>query len=399
MIPNRKNNISVLPVQKCTGCHSCFLSCPRQCISMQENPEGFFYPSVNEAVCINCGICVKHCPILTPCENHRIRPERYAVILKDKKTLAKSSSGGLFAGIASYFLENGGIVFGSAYDENLIVRHILVERNDELYKIQGSKYVESDIGEIFRKVQDYLREGREVLFSGTPCQVAGLRSFLGREYDNLCTIDLICHGVPSLKLFHKYLTWLGKKNHGKIIYYGFRDKDISGWSCGGKVLIKTKTKTIEGFCDPYYHSFLMCESYRESCYVCSFANAEARSGDISVGDFWGTDKAYPEISQEQGISFCSVNTLQGQKIFKFVRERFEVYECPENETLSVNIAYHQPSVRPASRDFIYDGIDGDLDIYFKSFKHPKYFWFIMGRFFRWMPRPAKDVIKKVLGRT
>lgn len=396
-------NISILSFQECTGCLSCFLVCPKNCIAVQENKEGFLYPSVDGNRCIQCGSCIKHCPILNPMIFDHIKSERYALVLKDKVSLSKSSSGGLFAGVASYFLENDGAVFGASYDEELNVHQIKIESKAELYKIQGSKYVSSCTEETFREVKSLLSDGRKILYSGSPCQVAGLRSYLGKPYNNLFMMDLICHGVPSQKLLKKYLEWLGNKNHGRVIYYGFRDKDVSGWSCGGKVKIKTKTKTktkiLEGFCDPYYHSFLICESYRESCYVCPFANTDCRTGDITMGDFWGTDELYPEIPAKDGISFGSVNTMQGRKLFELVRDRFWVYECPEKETLKVNVAYHHPSVRPSSRDSVYKGIDGDLNSYFKSFKRPSYLKFrIRNILLKLTPQTVKKIAKKILGR-
>lgn len=397
------NNKSILtlPCQKCVGCRSCLLSCPKSCISMKEDREGFFYPAVDTEKCVECGLCVKKCPILSPKKVAWINPDRYALILKDKKTLYSSSSGGLFAGIASYFLENGGVVFGASYDDNLNVHTIGIESKNELYKIQGSKYVTCDTGWTFKQVKTLLNTEKLVLYSGSPCQIAGLRTYLGKEYENLYTMDLICHGVPSAKLFRKYLEWLGKKNHGKIIYYGFRDKCVSGWSCGGKVRIKTKTKTkiIEGFCDPYYHQFLICGTYRESCYVCPFAKKIERIGDITMGDFWGTDKNYPDIPEKDGISLCSVNTLQGKRLFELVKDRFSVYDCPGNETLKINIAYNQPSARPDSRNTVYNGIDGNLNKYFKSLETPSYVKFYLRKtVVRILPKSVKKIIKKLQGK-
>lgn len=377
------------------------MGCPKACISMQETSEGFFYPMVEAEKCIECGLCVKKCPILSPVKLAWIKPERYALILKDKKALSNSSSGGLFAGVASYFLENGGVVFGAAYDDSLNVHTIGIESKNELYKVQGSKYVACDTDCTFEQVKTLLNAERLVLYSGSPCQIAGLRAYLGKGYENLYTMDLICHGVPSAKLFRKYLEWLGKKNHGEIIYYGFRDKDVAGWSCGGKVRIKTKTKTktIEGFCDPYYHQFLICGTYRESCYVCPFAKSTERIGDITMGDFWGTDKDYPDIPAKDGISLCSVNTEQGKRLFELVKDRFNVYDCPKNETLKINIAYNHPSARLKSRDSIYSGIDGNLNEYFRSFSTPSYAKFRLKRLAaRVLPKLVKNFMKKVLGK-
>lgn len=394
-----RKNISLLNAQSCTGCGACFQICPQSCISMKENEEGFFSPSVDKD-CINCGLCVSHCPIFTPIKNDEIKLERYAVILKDKELLPKSSSGGLFAGIANYILKNNGVVYGAAYDKNLDVHHIGITNVKDLAALQGSKYVTSNTETTFADVKNKLEDGIMVLYSGSPCQIAGVKAFLGRSYANFYTMDLICHGVPSLKLFRKYLQWLGKKHHGKIIYYGFRDKDVAGWCCRGKILVKTKTKTktktIIWECDPYYNSFMKCETYRESCYNCLYANTSKRSGDISIGDFWGTDMNYPEIPRENGISFCSINSYQGQKIWGLVRDFFDIYECHSNESLKLNIAYNHPSERPVVRNSIYDGIDGNISKFFSHFHYSNYYKFAVSMS---IPRPVKKIVKKVLGKT
>ena len=368
-----KNNIELLSLNQCVGCRSCEQSCPKSCISMREDKEGFIFPHVNEN-CINCGLCVKNCPILTPYQNKTFSIERYAIISKNKAILNNSSSGGAFGGIAYFVLKNKGVVFGAAYDKDLKVKQTPVIDKSELSKIQGSKYVTCNTENSFSQVKQFLESGKTVLYGGNPCQIAGLRAFLGKEYDNLYTMDLICHGVPSEKLFQRYLEWVGKKTHGKVIYYGFRDKDIAGWSCGGKTLIKTKTKTkvIEGICDPYYAAFLRCETYRESCYTCPFAKSNNRIGDITMGDFWGTDKDYPSIPSKNGISFCTINTEQGKRLFESVKDFFDVYEVPADETLKVNIAYNQQSLRPEVRSVIYNNIDSDLFSFFRKFRYEKY---------------------------
>lgn len=393
-------NISILPHTKCTGCRSCEQSCPKSCILLQPDSEGFYFPSVDDS-CIHCGLCVEHCPILTPISGDVFETERCALVLKDKTLLEKSSSGGAFAGIANVVLQSGGVVFGAAFDENLRVRQVAINLRQDLNKIQGSKYVSCDTGDSFSEVKRVLTSGKTVLYGGSPCQIAGLRAFLGKSYQNLFTMDLICHGVPSEKLFQRYLEWQGKNGKGKVIYYGFRDKDIAGWSCGGKTRIKTKTKTkiVEGVCDPYYAAFLRCETYRESCYVCPFAKRNGRIGDISMGDFWGTDKKYPEIPSENGISFCTVNTKQGKRLFELVRNNFDVYPIAKSESLSLNIAFSHPSTRPAVRDSIYDGIDGDLKAYFRKFKRLSLLEFHSRRFIaRSLPSSFKKILKKILGK-
>ncbi|MBQ6779740.1 MAG: Coenzyme F420 hydrogenase/dehydrogenase, beta subunit C-terminal domain [Treponema sp.] len=393
-------NVASLSHILCVGCRSCEQSCPKQCINMQADTEGFLFPKISDD-CIECGSCVRHCPVLSPQKNTDFVAERYAMILKNKNVLSKSSSGGAFGGIADYILHNGGVVFGAAFDEKLCVKQTAVHSPEKLHIVQGSKYVSCSTEHSFSDVKRLLENEKTVLYGGSPCQIAGLKAFLGKSYENLFTMDLICHGVPSEKLFQKYLEWLGKKTKGKVIYYGFRDKDIAGWSCGGKTLVKTKTKTkvIDGICDPYYSAFLRCESYRESCYRCPFARSENRIGDITMGDFWGTDKTYPEISGKDGISFCTINSEQGKKVFDLIKNDFDIFPVPGDECLRVNVAYNHASLRPSVRNSIYDGIDGDLNQFFKKFKYEKYPIFLIKKcIHRFCPASLKKILKRLLRR-
>lgn len=393
------NNISLINYKKCFSCRSCFLSCPKNAIEMIENQEGFFYPKVIEDKCIDCGLCVKKCPSLNDVKKEDFEQYGLAVISKDKETLLKSSSGAASAVIAKKIVSDGGVVFGVAYDENLFVHHISCKNESELEKIKGSKYVESFTGETFKEVESYLKNGQKVLYTGSPCQIAGLKKFLGKDYENLFTMDLICHGVPSRKLFAKYLDWLGNKYKGKIIYYGFRDKDVGGWSCGGKVKTKTKTKTLEAYLDLYYSAFLKSKSYRESCYSCPYARIQ-RIGDLTVGDFWGVEKFYPEIDKKNGVSCVLVNSEKGKALFEFVKESFEITPCKLEEVQKQNWNLNQPSKRPEVRDSFYKDIDEDC--YFSQFVETKISfiikWKIKHFVFSVTPRWLKDYIKKILGK-
>lgn len=336
---------------------------------MKENDEGFFYPFILDS-CIDCGICIQKCPILTPPKIENVEKVVYSLISKDTELLQKSSSGGVFATFAKHILLENGVVFGCAFDQVLNAKHIMIDSIQELEKLQGSKYVASSTNNTYQQVKVLLQTGKKVLYSGSPCHIAGLNSFLGKNYDNLFTIDLICHGTPSQKLFTKYLEWLGKRNKEKIIYYGFRDKDVAGWSCGGKAKTKTKTKTIDAHCDPYYASFLRNETFRESCYVCPYANINNRPADITIGDFWGIKKYYPEIDEKQGVSVCIINTKKGNELFSVLKEMFHVYNCELSEVIEKNHNLIKPSIRPQKRDFIYKGINSEsLEQFFKKFEY------------------------------
>ena len=246
------------------------------------------------------------------------------------------------------------MVYGAAYDEQLAVSHIEVTDEAEREKLQSSKYVQSDPKDSYAKVKQRLSEGKTVLFTGTPCQIAGLYAFLGGNPENLYTVDLICHGVPSPKFFKKYLEYQNKQTAGRVIYFNFRSKDKRGW--GTQYLLKTKTKTKTLSLDRYGKHFMDGDCYRESCYQCAYANT-SRVGDLTVGDFWGIAKSHPNFNSPKGVSSVFVNTEKGQKLFELMRPLAEVDEATLEEGMVKQHNLVRPSSRPASRDNFYKGID------------------------------------------
>lgn len=351
--------------KSCCGCSGCGQICPKNCISMKPDSEGFLYPEVDESICIECGICIKHCPILTDVSRCNI-PKVYAAKYKDRGSTFKSTSGGLFIPIAKSVLSMGGVVFGCAYDENLVAKHIKVETEDELYRLQSSKYVQSDTRGIYKQVKTELENGKEVLFSGTGCQAAGLRSFLGKDYGNLLITDIVCHGVPSPKLFKNYIDYMGKKLGGTLTSYNFRSKEKRGWDLYYKAENGQKSKSDYGFFDPYYSAFLYCKTYRESCYECKFANKN-RVSDITLADYWGIQKFHPEFFDENGVSLVLVNTEKGKKYLEKIKDKLEIIESDYNKASVMNANLVHPSKRPSCRDSIYDGFDcGNFETYAKT---------------------------------
>ena len=283
--------------ERCVGCKSCEQSCPKHCISMVENNEGFWYPSVDEKSCIECKLCLKRCPVENT-DFHRNTPKKvWAWRNKNDADIMRSASGGAADSAAKAVLQMGGVVYGAAYDEQLAVSHIEVTADAERKKLQSSKYVQSDPKDGYAKAKQRLAEGKKVLFTGTPCQIAGLYAFLGGNPENLYTVDLICHGVPSPKFFKKYLEYQNKQTAGRVIYFNFRSKDKRGW--GTQYLLKTKTKTKTKTkalsLDRYGKHFMDGDCYRESCYQCAYANT-SRVGDLTVGDFWGIAKSHPDLN-------------------------------------------------------------------------------------------------------
>ena len=216
-----------LEKQDCSGCTACVNACPKQCIVMKPDDEGFFYPEIDKSACIECGVCEKVCPFDKPkYENTEIQ-DVYACYIKEAKQRQRSTSGGLFYAIAKWVIEHGGIVYGAAFDDNFKLRHIGVDNLQDLEQLRGSKYLQSYLGDCYAEIKDYLKNGRWVYFVGCGCQVAGLNAFLRKKYDTLITSDLVCHGAPSQLMFDWHLDYLRRKEKGEITSYTFRD--LAGW--------------------------------------------------------------------------------------------------------------------------------------------------------------------------
>lgn len=343
---------------KCVGCRSCEQKCPKQCITMKPNNEGFIYPNIDANICVQCGACIKACPV-TNVKNYRNKPQQVWAF-KNKRTaeIMRSASGGAADVACGAVLRQGGIVFGAAYDENLVVKHIGVTDETGRKKLQSSKYVQSDIQKCYIQARTALQHNQKVLFIGTPCQIAGLYSFLGGDQDNLFTIDLICHGVPSPKLFKKYLEYQSRTLKEKVLLYNFRSKDKRGW--GTQYLIKTKTKTKTKILslDKYGKHFMAGDCYRESCYQCSYANI-SRVADITVGDFWGIASCHPEFYSSKGVSSVFVNTDKGKELFELMKPCAEVLPVSLEDGLIKQGNLVKPTARTNARDTFYSDIDRD----------------------------------------
>lgn len=392
------NNVSLVPHDVCSGCGACAGVCPKNCISMACDAEGFAYPSVDEQKCIECGVCLKKCPV----ENDGVagRAPISSVVLQDKdsESLKTSTSGGAFACIARHILKQGGVVFGAAYDEQLKVSHVVVEQLEDLPRLQGSKYVSSDAKESYKQVKAFLKEGRRVLFSGTPCQVAALKSFLGDDPELLLTMDLVCHGTPSQKLFHKYIQWLEEKKHSVIKTYVFRSKKFFGWSLGGECSDGKKSYAINPDCDPYYAAFLRGETFRKSCYSCKFANMN-RMGDFTVGDFWGYYNMNNPmgIEPQKGLSMLLANSPKGMDVLKRIEGNAAIVPLDLQTISAGNWNLHHPSVFKPIRDEIYANIDLPFDELQKKYLyHEEPFMYYVRRLRRkLLPQKLRDALNKL----
>ena len=393
-------NILQLDKNNCVSCRSCEQTCPKECISFSEDDQGFFYPSINTE-CINCGICVKHCPILTyKVQDNEVSIAK-AMILKNSSILQKSSSGGVFAGIAEYVIENGGVVFGAAFDNNFNLKQVSAQKMPEIINIQGSKYVSSDTGNSYLQVKEYLDSGKMVLYSGLPCQIAGLKCFLEKDYETLLCIDLVCHGVPSNKLFKNYLDKIANRSKKKIKSYQFRNKEVSdGWGLKNTYILfedGSTTKKNIAF-DYYYSSFLFCESYRESCYNCKFARLE-RIGDITIGDFWGFRRFYKnkEVNFRNGVSMCLINNKKGLKYYKNFESKFITLDANIEDISQENGNLIKPSTRPKIRNVFYEKVKSPIFRYNILFERRKIKWVLILLINQFSPKWFKKIIRKIRG--
>ena len=307
---------------ECCGCTACANSCPNNAITITIDEVGVTYPSIDSDKCVGCGLCCAVCNYIKQ-NNRKETVTVFAAVSKEYSVCMNSSSGGIFYSIAKSFIRNGGVVYGAAYERmnSLSVKHIRVGKLDELRKLQGTKYVQSQLGFVFKNVKQDLKEGIPVLFSGTPCQIDGLYGYLKNEvYNNLYTIDILCHGTPGIAFFQSYISYLEKKHHGKLIDINFRDKKY-GWCAKGSYTIKSNNRNVTRMLTPhnsvYYRLFLDSASYRENCYSCKYAN-DKRVGDISIGDFWGIEQVHPEYlvdwNKSKGISCVLVNSDQGKRL-------------------------------------------------------------------------------------
>lgn len=314
----------------CTGCSACINSCPTGAISSEKDCYGFLYPTINASKCICCNKCVAVCPVINFSEEKK-PPLCCYMIIAENDIRALSSSGGAFTALARVVLENNGVVFGAAINDDLTVCHREAHSEAELKPLQKSKYVQSIMGNAMQKVKTYLENGRDVLFAGCPCQVAGLRSYLGRAYKNLWTVDVICHGVPSAQMLQDSLS--GIKNISSI---DFRDKNY-GWECMGMTVIKQNgsRQRLSYNESRYEQGFHPNITLRESCYNCKFCEFP-RQGDVSIGDFWNVKAYCPEVDDKNGVSAVLVNTEHGSKLLEASRKYLELFQKIPQEWLNSN---------------------------------------------------------------
>lgn len=341
-----KNPIQITSPAACCGCGACSNACPVDAIQMTEDSAGFLYPHVNDSLCIRCGKCADVCVFAVNGKGAHGAPTVYAAALRDREILKQSSSGGIFTALANAILDKGGVVFGAAWTDDLTVSHVCVTDTATLGKLRGSKYVQSSTGSAFRQVRQLLKAGTCVCYSGTPCQIAGLKAYLGEDYDNLLTVDIVCHGVPSMKMLRDDLSFVSGGNLSEIRDVKFRDKRY-GWGTKGSFIKGGATIKYNADTSPYYFYFLKGEVYRESCYRCRFPS-EGRQGDITLGDYWGirqeTIHQMGDTDPDLGVSCVLVNSEKGTEWFAQIKNTLSVAPSDRTSVEKRNKQLTQPSV-------------------------------------------------------
>lgn len=345
MISEKKSN--------CCGCESCANVCPQNCITMTRDAEGFFYPKINHEKCIKCGRCEKVCPSLNASEVlPKILPSVLTAIHPDEKIRRHSSSGGAFTALSEIILNDGGIIFGAGFDENWHVQHMAAENLDALENLRGSKYVQSRIGNIFKRVKAEVESGRKVLFSGTPCQCAGLKHFLGKDFENLLIVGIMCHGVPSPLLWESYIEWRGRGH--EISRVNFRSKRL-GWIASPMLEVTFKDcgyyakKNIQDF---YIQEFLLNLILRPSCGTCKFRFPNLNC-DVLLGDAWGIQNFAPELFDNRGASVVVVNNKKGLDYLQNSRLKTKIVDL---NALVPNPLFFVPTPEDERRQNFFDDL-------------------------------------------
>lgn len=318
--------------KECCGCTACLHVCPVGCISMQEDSEGFLYPVVEKNQCIQCHQCENVCPVQKT-EQVYMNTKTFVGYNRDEEIRQQSSSGGIFSAIAEWILQQNGVVVGAAFDKDFEVHHIAIETKEELEILRGSKYVQSRMDDIYPAVKKYLEMERQVLFTGTACQIAGLKKYLKKEYDNLYTVDVLCHGVPSPKIWRMYLDEVKKQYHSELEKIEFRNKE-KGWK---NYLINIQFSDGQQYSELFYNNhfmkmFLDNIDLRPSCYGCKFKSLP-RISDMTIGDSWGIENCMPEMDDDKGTSVILVHSSSGEKMLEAIRENLIVREANLDEIL------------------------------------------------------------------
>lgn len=349
--------LGIIPKCDCCGCSACCAACPAGCIEMQADAEGFLFPVITDTrQCTSCKKCEQVCPVRNAAQQIARRPDfpaAFAVINKDEQVRRQSASGGVFSLLAEEILANHGVVFGAAMSVDCTrVEHICIKDKAELYRLRSSKYMQSDMGTCYQKAKDFLVAGRQVLFSGTPCQIAGLKSYLGADFPNLFCVDLICFGVPSPKVWKRYKKYREEREGSEIIRSDFRNKS-SGWK---NYSMAVQYKNGAEYCashkiDLYMQSFFKNICLCQSCCHCKFKTVR-RISDLTMADLWGVDRILPEWNDDKGISLLLEQSEKGQLLFDTVKEHSRYCQIDVETAVKINsMATKSGEMHPKRKQF------------------------------------------------
>ncbi len=345
--------IEIKDKKNCCGCEACFNACPVQCIQMKSDDEGFKYPCIDDKRCIGCNKCEKVCPCIHKPYINKQYIEGYAALNKNLKDRLNSSSGGIFPLLASKIIELGGIVIGSTMTEDCKeAMHIAVDDAEKLYNLYGSKYLQSNINNIYSKVYTELKNNKWVLFSGTPCQIDGLLNYLGNPFERLICVDLICHGVPSPSLWKKHVESIEKRKHLKLKSVNFRSKKYNGFSNYGIMYQKSIYKSKEE--DTFFQLFMKELTLRLSCYYCKFKGI-LRNSDITLGDFWGINDFAADLNDGNGTSIVVIQSEKGRKLFEQIKHSLAFTAVEVDKVFAThNEAMTKSALKPVNREVFWN---------------------------------------------
>lgn len=338
----------------CTGCQACKSVCPKSAIEMVENERGFVYPLVNKDLCIDCNLCQKVCPSINPVKKNPKQNTIYACWIKDSKNRKYSTSGGMGYIFSKWILEQNGVYCGCRWNIDH-AEHVCCENHEELYQFQGSKYTYSDIGDSFKKIKDYLKQNRKVLFTGTPCQVAGLKSFLRTEYENLFTVELICHGYPSPLMLRKRIEQIELETGKKLIDLRFRHKvKNQHFTCMKYTFEDGTDYQCTEFKDLFSRGFDGNYFLRENCFNCKYSTPE-RIADLTIADFWGYyPKSLKYFNHLEGTSLVITNSSKGFDLFEALKDRIVIDERTFDEASKGNPNLLHPQLKPELYEDFWD---------------------------------------------
>ena len=358
--------------QDCCGCTACKSICPNKAITMKADEEGFLYPHIDESLCMECGLCKEVCAFQITYEttSNLKSPDVYALKHKSDKVRMSSSSGGAFSAISDFILSENGIIYGATYDENFCVIHKRAENKVERNKLRGSKYVQSDLKNVFVQIRQELKNGRLVLFTGTPCQVAGLNRYLKRlviRTDQLITVDIICHGVPSPLVFADYINYCQEKSKRKVTDYRFRSK-VNGWGHTEETIYENGRKDYtSALSQTYKELFYSSLCLRPACNNCKYTNFN-RSSDITIADFWGIENYLPDFKDELGVSAVIINTSKGKSKYSHFKCNTNVVESRIEDCAAKQRNMHTPTpINPRRNEFWTDYSLGGFDYVIRKY--------------------------------